>query len=300
MTVCYCALWMPTIIHQDFEEPYFRESKIMEISDSVSVADGDSKLYVKLLMKNNHDIQILIYKDDGYRYNKQDDSLTLTLCYIDHSHNGMFYYSVEAENAHHPLIYNEATGLYRFPGDLYHGIKEFYHKHAYHKVSDGDSTILPFVSLTEIDIKQADNEVLCHYLKLYEDKFINYFEYLQYNFSALINGGLRQKILFFFGWRRHHSFYRIATRLKGDKTYYNSLYMSCYNTKVRLERSNPDDTEEEKAHKRRAFNIENIVQSVDIMEDRIDNQFGLTNARISFWIALIAIFISVITFILSR
>lgn len=46
--------------------------------------------------------------------------------------------------------------------------------------------------------------------------------------------------------------------------------------------SNPDDSEEEKAHKRRAFNIENIVQSVDIMEDRIDNQFGLTNARISF------------------
>lgn len=300
MIICYCALWMPTIIHQDFKEPYFRESKIREISDDILVAEGDCKLYVKLLIKDNQDIEILIYKDDGYRYNKQDDTLTITLKYIDHSHNGMFFYSIEADDVHHPLIYNPISGEYRFPCDLYHGIKEFYHKHAYHKVSDGDSTIYPLISQNPIDIKQADNAVLCHYLKLYEDKFINDFEFLQHNFSSLINGGLRQKILFFFGWRRHHSFYRIATRLKGDKTYYNSLYMSCYNTKVRLERSNPDDSEEEKAHKRCAFNIENIVKSVDIMEDRIDNQFGLTNARISFWIAIIAIFISVITFILSQ
>lgn len=90
MTVCYCALWMPTIIHQDFNEPYFRESKIMEISDKVSVACGDSKFHVKLLMEDL-DIKILMYKDDGFRYNRQDDSLTLTLRHRDHSHNGMFF-----------------------------------------------------------------------------------------------------------------------------------------------------------------------------------------------------------------
>lgn len=299
MTVCFCALWMPTIIHQDFNEPYFRESKIMEISDKVSVASGDSKLHVKLLMEDL-DIKILMYKDDGFRYNRQDDSLTLTLRHRDHSHNGMFFYAVETEIEQHPLIYNAKSGEYQFPCDLYHGIKEFYHKHAYHKVSDGDSTIYPLVSRNPIDIKQPDNEVICHYLHLYEDKFINDFDYLQFNFCALVNGGIWQKILFFFGLRRHHSFYRIATRLKGDKTYYNSLYMSCYNTKVRLERSAPEDSDEDKSLKRRAFNIENIVQSVDIMEDRIDNQFGLTNARISFWVAIIAIIISVITFIISK
>lgn len=299
MTVCYCALWMPTIIHQDFMEPYFRESKIMEISDNVSVAPDDSKLYVKLLMVDM-DIQILVYKDDGYRYNKQDDSLTITLRHSDHSHNGMFFYTVETEIENHPLIYNSASGEYHFPCDLYHGIKEFYHKHAYHKVSDGDSTIYPYVSKTPINIKQPDNAVICHYLKLYEKKFINDFEYLQFNFSTLVNGGIFQKLLFFFGLRRHHSFYRIATKMKGDKTYYNALYMSCYNTKVKLERSDPEDSEEEKSHKRSAFNIENIIQSVDIMEDRIDNQFGLTNARISFWIAIFAIAISVLTFAISR
>jgi len=301
---CYCALWMPTVTYRDFSEPLESETGIVEISDeldnTILNSHNDSKLYVKLHCQPNFDIEILIYKDDGYGYERQDDSLTIWLRHIDHSHNGMFSYAVETEIEQHPLIYNPENQCYRFPSDLYHRIKGFYHSHCYHQEEDGDSMILPFVSTSPIDIKTADNDVIAHYLELYESKFLNDFDFLQYNFVALANSSVATKILFFLGKKRHHSFYKIATRMKGYKTYYNTLYMSCYNTSVRVERPAPDDTEEVKALRRRAFNIENIIRNVDVMEDRIGNLFGLSNARISFWIALLAIVISILTFVYSR
>lgn len=47
----YCILWMPTIIHQEFEKPLCLESDFFEISDNLSgkeLKDDDQRLYAKV------------------------------------------------------------------------------------------------------------------------------------------------------------------------------------------------------------------------------------------------------------
>lgn len=297
MEKIYCILWMPTIIHQDFENPLCYESTIFEISDELAgldLKDGDKRVYAKVeLNRKSKNITVRVFQD---KKGKKPIDKILVLEYEEHSHNGLFKYKIELSDDEIILLKEDGKGNYQFPCDIYHKIKDFYHLHEHHQPNDGDSMLKPYVSLTDVNIHEFDNEALMHYLHQYEIKFQNTHKFIQLIHNKLVEGGWWMKIQMFFTRNsHHHSFYRLVSRLKGDKAYYNSLFFSCYNKRIKIQDVDLADVAA-KEKRRKAFNIDNIVSNIRAMEERVNSRFSLSNSRISFWIAILAIIISVYTY----
>lgn len=279
-----CVLWMPTVVYKDFEDVEEKESDIFEVSDSLDASliseYDDSRLYVSMALHANHDVDIRFYPGGSYRDSRRDATLDVRLHHIYHSRNGMFVYSVESECENHPVFYCISDSHYKFPCDLYHRIKSFYHEHSFHEGDDGDSVLKPY--LEELDSDDADNvdsilrNASMHYLRLYDKRFASGYKYLKINYNSLVNCSALRKFTFFFQAKKHLSFYRLATALQGDRIYVNTLLASSQETDIE-----------------RAFNVDNIQKSIELMVYCIDNKLGITNARISFWIAILAIVISI-------
>lgn len=279
-----CVLWMPTVVYKDFEGVEENESDIFEVSDSLDASlisdSDDSRLYVSLTLHANHDVDIHFYTGENNKYVKRDASLDVRLRNISHSRNGMFVYSVESESENHPVFYSISDGQYKFPCDLYHRIKGYYHEHIFHNGDDGDSVLKPYLEELDSDDEDNVNRIMhnasMHYLRLYDRRFASGYKYLKINYNSLVNCSPLRKFTFFFQAKKHLSFYRLATALQGDRIYMNTLLTSAQVT----------DTE-------KVYNVENIQKSIELMVYCIDNKLGITNARISFWIAILAIVISV-------
>lgn len=289
---------MPTVIYRKPESPITDTIEFFELSDSLSEptikAKKDCRLFAKLTIQDGKDIQIDISKDKGCSYSKVEE-YSVTLIQEEPSHNGMVPYIIDAARADNPFFVDK-NGDLKFPCAIYHRIKEFYHNHNFHKSDDGDSMIPPFVSREKVDIKAPDNAALLHYLEEYEKKFINGFSYLEHYFNKLCNSGFMSKPLFFIGWDDHTSFYMLAMRLKGDKAYFNTLCSSCYNSCFKMRDSLEDDAKE---YRRKYFNIHNIIESIDAMEDRVNSRFSMSVARISFWIAIFAVVLSIVFYAIT-
>ena len=293
MKIGYCALWMPTIIHKNFDTPIISVIDFFELSDNVVLKKDDEHLFARIEMVNNN-IQIDIYRRCVCNYELLND-YSANLIFEDYSHNGMFLYGIDVKTENNPF-FCENDGTPKIPCAIYHRIKEFYHQHNFHKLDDGDSMLPPFVSSTKIDIKSDDNKALLHYLVAYELKFISSFEFLEKYFNKLNKNSILSKILFFLGWDTHASFYMMTMRIKGDKAYFNTLCSSKYNLMFKM--SGSADCNDE--YRRKYFNIHNIFESVDTMENRISSIFNMSVARISFWIAILAVFLSVLFYFFNK
>lgn len=301
MKTCFCILWMPTITHHSFQTPKCEASKIFEISDDLSSrtlkTQKDGKVYAKVELNVNKNISIYFYRDK--KGNSEIENSTIQLIYEDHSHNGLFKYKITIPEEGHFAIWNNESECFQFPCDIYHKIKEFYHQHEHHYADDGDSMIKPYISTDDVNLNSCDNNALVHYLKEYETKFQTSHEYILPIYNKLANNKFEKWKMFFSPRSNHHSFHRLISRLKGDKAYYNSLYFSCYNKNIKVQEVDYTD-EEAKEKRRRAFNVENIISNIRTMEERINNKFNLSNSKISFWIALFAILISITTYYASK
>lgn len=309
MRTYYVVLWMPTVVHADFDWLYKQETDVFEISDGLTadnLKEGDSCLFAHIEIDNTKSFTVSIYEDKDRRQHLENESFALT--YLLHSHNGLFKYRLVIPDEGNALIKVDENGVAVFPCDIYNRLKEFYHHHNYHAVDDGDSIIKPFVTTDDINIKQENNAALRHYLSEYDKKFTRSFLMLSSLYDLLI-----QKkrwtvyVKLMMGKGKHGPFYQMATAIKGDKTYCNTLLNSCYNKFAEMEVAE-DAPEEEinrirecvKESKRQKFNIENITRSVGIMVERINNHFSLSTSLISFWLALFAIVLSILFFILSK
>lgn len=296
---------MPSVIHSDFSWLYKQETDVFEISDGLPVGNlrqGDSYLYAQISINAHKDFEVSIYKDKEKKQCIQDANFILK--YEDHSHNGLFKYSLILPDEGNMLIKIGDNGNAVFPCDIYNHMKEFYHRHNYHALEDGDSIIKPFVAVEDINIKEKNNAALKHYLCEYDKKFVHSFKLLSNLYELLIQkkrGVVYLKLVL--GKGKHSPFYQMATTIKGDKTYCNTLLNSRYNKFVEAECA-PDAPQEErdrvqkeiKEARRREFNIENITQSVAIMGERVNNRFSLSTSVISFWLACFAIVLSVLFF----
>lgn len=305
MRTFYVVLWMPSVVHTNFDWLYKQKTDVFEISDGLpieSLSQDDSHLYAQISINAQKDFEVFIYKDKEQSIQEGN----FTLRYEEHSHNGLFKYSLTIPDEGNVLIKIEDDGNAVFPCDIYNHMKEFYHRHNYHALEDGDSIIKPFVTTENINIKEKNNAALKHYLCEYDKKFVNGFKLLSNLYELLIQkkrAGVYIRLML--GRGKHGPFYQMATTIKGDKTYCNTLLNSCYNRFAEVETS-PVASPEERARilkevkeaKRREFNIENITQSVAIMVERVNNRFSLSTTIISFWLACFAIALSVLSFFL--
>ena len=296
-------LWMPTVVHKDFvaylDDKY---SDVFEISDNIhELGKDDKNIYCKLHLLPNGNIVVGIYEDKDTCNEVQE--LKFTLHYLDKSHNGLFKYEIDISEDHeNNLLTDMEEGTVTFPCDIYNRIKEFYHKHNFHKVDDGDSMIKPYISPNDVDIHSLDNYALKHYLAQYENKFFNGLKYVGIQYDTLVERSWFSNFgMLMLGRGKHHSFYRLITRMKGDKAYYNSLLYSCYNTISDLSpiREEENLTQEAKESRRSIFNVVNSIECLNVMEERINNIFNVQISVISFWVAIIAIILSIVFYIVS-
>ncbi|MGN1218148.1 MAG: hypothetical protein ACI4TD_09235 [Phocaeicola sp.] len=209
----------------------------------------------------------------------------------------MFIYSVETQINDHPVFVDSVNGTFRFPCDLYHRIKTYYHEHSFHDGDDGDSVLKPYIEIigneNAENIRKIVENATNHYLELYSRRFSFGYEYLQMDYYSLANCSVFRKLMFFFQAKKHFSFYRMASALRGDRIYMNTLLHSSFNTVMKENRKSVEDNIEDNLWMQRIYNIDNIQKSIVLMIDCIDNKLGITNARISFWIAILAIAISI-------
>ena len=298
----YCVLWMPTVIHKDFEfsRPEGKRSEVFEISDEISyLAVDDKKIYCQLILDQNKDICISVYEDKEAHH--QIEELSFQMEYVMHSHNGLFKYNIEIEDETGNPLLKRSDETLDFPCDIYNKVKEFYHKHNFHKVDDGDSMIKPYISAVDINIQESDNDALKHYLSQYENKFRTSLKFINMQYDSLVERGWWKNFAMLMLMQgKHHTFYKLATRVKGDKAYYNSLLHSCYNTIADLSPlPNAEANEESKEARRRIFNVVNCIECLNVMEERINNRFNIQTSVISFWVAIIAIVLSVVFYLFS-
>lgn len=298
----YVVLWMPTVVHTDFDWLYKDTTEVFEISDGLtgnSLANGDSALYAQICIRPNKDFVVSVY-DDKDKKNRLDDEC-LYLKYVNRSHNGLFKYELEISDKGNALIKIGKNGSVSFPCDIYNKIKGFYHMHNYHAVDGGDSIIKPFIAEKDVDIKSDNNIALKHYLCQYEKKFSHSFLMLSRLYEMLIKK--KRYVVYFklmIGMGKHGPFYQMSTAIKGDKTYCNTLLNSCYNKFDCLTGATTEEQINEfKEARRRLFNIENITRSVEIMTERVNNHFSLSTSMISFWLACFAIVLSVAFYFLA-
>lgn len=309
MRTYYVVLWMPSVVHADFDWLYKQDTGIFEISDGLSAENlnqDDSCLYARIEIDSTKNFTVSLYGDkDG---NTPIENENFVLAYQVHSHNGLFKFKFDIPDEGNALIKIDNNELAIFPCDIYNKIKEFYHRHNYHAADDGDSIIKPFVTTEDIDIKAENNEALRHYLCEYDKKFTRSFYMLSKLYDFLIqNTRWRVYMKLMLGKGKHGPFYQLATTIKGDKTYCDTLLNSCYNRFTEVEIDDNASEEEKKRHeekvkeaKRRTFNIENITRSVAIMVERVNNHFSLSTSVISFWLAFFAIILSVLFFVFSK
>lgn len=294
---------MPTVVHTDFNWLYKESTEVFEISDGLTgdtLAHDDSALFAQISIRPNKDFVVSIYGDKDKKTELAEEGFCLR--YLDHSHNGLFKYELNIPDEGNALVIIDENGCASFPCDIYNKMKGFYHMHNYHAVDGGDSIIKPYISENNIDIKADNNDALKHYLCQYDEKFSHSFLLLSKLYEILFK---KKRIVVYLklmiGKGKHGPFYQMATAIKGDKTYCNTLLNSYYNRFdcIDEKEANAEKINEVKEARRRSFNIENITRSVGIMVERVNNHFSLSTSMISFWLACFAIILSVALYFLA-
>ena len=301
----YAVLWIPTKTHRPVTASPIQRTITRNISD----IEG-SELYIEAVLQDNFDIDISILEpsEEASSFKESTQSNPerkgqknhfLTLVHIDHSHNGLVEYCYEESY----LDPNNPSGLKftdkEFPEAIYHIIKEFYHKHEFHD-AENDTDLSPFISDTQINLKENDNPALKHYLERYETVLNDLIKPIQRARDILKHKHIM---------KNYSSFGKLILKAKGYEVYLNVLYGSIYNTKCKLGNNyyqdappyDPDGhaelTETQKDMRRRAFNIENLINYFEACGQEFNinvQQHNLMEQIRNTFFALIITFISTV------
>ena len=272
----FCALWMPTEYHKDIV-CINREPICQDISDENSKCN-----LVEITLLDNQDIHI-----HSKTFNKE-----LTLHFIEKSSNGIFLYEFT------DVVICTKDGKIKyfigeeFPVALYHYIKSFYHTHEHHE-DDVDSIMKAFICPGDKcpEIKTLDNEVLMHYLKNYEAKFLSYRKYITLSFNKIEENKKRKRYKYSVYSESYPNMLNLFARAKGEEIYYNSLNHSKYNNSCRIG-MNSDFA-------KTAFNIHNSLKKIKYIEKKMLDDFEIYHNNISYNAAIVFFAVGLILALIS-
>lgn len=259
MKNCYVVLWIPTVNHLpiEFDAPCHSGVQRMDISD---IPEAPLEIEVRI---NGRDILISIQdENDSAVFNH-----FITLEYLDSSHNGMVKYSFEPRRlSGNGFGFDEHT----FPEAVYHIIKGFYHVHEFHE-EENDSSISAYISARDINIHEANNAALRHYLKEHEQTVLNLVKWGKNFLRTVID--LEKRYPEAADSKIYEIFPRMYVMALGYNAYIHSLYDSVYNSECRVTNSTV------KEMRRRAFNIENSVRYFNVLKVFFDIRIRQLNTK---------------------
>lgn len=244
MAKCFAVLWIPTVNHVPvpFDKPYHNGGRTIDISD---IQEHPFPIKIKARGKN---IDILLSNEEC----PDEFELFLTLKYEGFSHNGMVKYSYDEKFLEDS---NFGFSAEVFPEAVYHMIKSLYHVHEFHE-DESDSSLQPYLSSSDIDIRKSDNAALRHYLENYERTVLNLVSRAKKFLRYVVDMEKEQPETTI---REYEAFPNMYVMALGYDTYIHSLYDSVYNRECRT------TNEQEKQLRRRAFNIENSVRYFHVL-----------------------------------
>ncbi len=256
MHQCFVVLWIPRVTYLQFpsKAPYHNGTVKVNISDDPNIE------FVIKIEEHNRDIDIYIQNEK----NPESFDHFIKLEYMDFSHNGMVKYKFRSKFLNGGEFgFDENT----FPEVVYHMIKSLYHIHDFHE-DESDSSLKPFISLSDVDIHQYDNSALDWYLTEYETAVQNLVKEAQVvvrHAVELEKNHSEEEVR-----KQYESFLQMYVMVLGYDAYVSSLYKSIYNSKCHLNC-------EDKALRRRAFNIENAVKYFNVLYLFFDAKIRLAN-----------------------
>ena len=269
MTESYYVFWIPSIYHVEDLKPLRRFIE-EDISD-----DENNKHIISILLKENWDISI------------KNAIGTASLNYISHSRNGLISYKYEETDSSLSFIRNE------IPNAVYHLIKGFFHDHEHHDAK-ADSLLNAFVSDKEVNIKTENNEVLLHYLKLYEKKFTAYSNQISSLYKAVQKNSKekgKKHILF----KNLESLENFCQSALGEYIYCNTLINSKY---FKTECNSGNDYNDQR---RTLHNIKSSIENIKLIEsknhstyDFLCTKISIASTKIGYLIAFIALILTII------
>ncbi len=246
MKNCYAVLWIPTVNHLpiEFNAPLHSGVQRVDISDI-----PEAPLVIEIRI-NVRDILISIQdENDSSVFNH-----FITLEYLDSSHNGMVKYSfVPKRLSGNGFGFDEHT----FPEAVYHIIKGFYHLHEFHE-EENDSSLSAYISACDINIHEANNAALRHYLKQHEETVLNLVKWGKNFLRTVID--LEKRHPEIADSKIYEVFPQMYVMVLGYNAYIHSLYDSVYNSECKVSGSSA------KEMRRRAFNIENSVRYFNVLK----------------------------------
>jgi hypothetical protein len=267
---CYVVLWIPTIHH--------RLPCALSHSCRDDISDLNKEPFNVSIDLDQENGNILISTGTNkVKKDKDTYELFISLKQEEVSHNGMILYSYESkyygDNQEDGFRFTED----HFPQAIYHIIKSFYHHHDFHD-KKADALLKPYISKDYISINTDNNDAILYYLNMYEaflDGIINNIRTVKDNLRG----------------KSYEAITILYTKAKGFHVYLNALYHSPYNTKCRLDNNSFDESDQ--AWRRCAFNIENTINYLDIVEREygVYHQFDITKqarrwAKRGFYIGL--------------
>lgn len=257
MKKCYVVLWIPTVNHLPiaFDNPRFSGKQRINISD---IPEAPMEIEISVSGKD-----IVISIQDVNK--PKEFTRFITLEYMDSSHNGMVKYSyVPKMLTDNGFRFDEST----FPEAVYHIIKGFYHIHEFHE-DENDSSLSAYISTKDIDIHEANNAALQHYLIKHEETVLNLVKwgknYLRYVIELEKQNPNRTEL------KIYDIFPQMYVMALGYNAYIHSLYNSIYNTGCKVSNST------EKEMRRRAFNIENSARYFNVLKAFFDTRIRQAN-----------------------
>ncbi len=284
--IIYCVLWIPTAFHKRLVPTSGLHEKEVDISD---IENKPHKVKVKLDEKENVVITSV------------DDKHNVILTLIESSSNGLFLYEYEINGEKNPLVGEEVQYA------IYHIVKEFYHVHEHHDPEE-DAHLTPYCSKKKPQIRTQNNEALIHYLKNYQEKFSAYLHQLRFAYEGLKVTKQSPKNAFFVSTKSYKEIIRLCTKARGEELYYNSLNKSKYNTLCKAGQQvciseNVSEKRENGVNEsdlsKIAFNIENTLENIKLIESKILHDYNFESSKISVNIAWLALSVGIILGLIS-
>lgn len=257
MKKCYVVLWIPTVNHTPiaFNNPHFSGKQRINISDI-----PEAPMVIEVCVSEK-DIVISIQDVN----NPKEFVHFITLEYMDSSHNGMIKYAyVPKMLTNTGFRFDEST----FPEAVYHIIKGFYHVHEFHEDAN-DSSLSAFISTKDINIHEANNAALQHYLIKHEETILNLVKWGKNYLRNVIE--LEKQSHNRTEFKIYDIFPQMYVMTLGYNAYIHSLYNSIYNTGCKISNNT------EKEMRRRAFNIENSIRYFNVLKAFFDTRIRQVN-----------------------
>ena len=272
----YVTFWFPTIFHKDLKSSF---KGIYSIPDFRIDDDSDFPYYCTLNFqlksdeedKNQIEIISKLTKED-----RNIQTFTVVLKEEDASNNGFATYSCDDSTVPED-IRDAFFGEDCLTKQIYHKIKEFYHKH---EANEKDNTLIAKIkdTLDEEKIDKIDNDFLIGFLENFEKMFCDYAKTIshsnfllqdkikkyEYNNSQTLEDLIQET-------KKLSKFCENALiEYTYCKTLLNSIYNKSFRHDIILDPTIDDETKIER--RRKALNIRNAIRYIENIKYKNSNR----------------------------